>query len=206
MALRTLRTFKLSRAMQLPLAGGASADVARVYHALDALLGEDAGGRGIGALRARDGAGGAGGSARALASAASAFCGFVSSPAAAGGGGGLLVLTGFPCCLELSPPAETDGLSGAAALCGAAARLGRPQPTNMLYSDRYDLFSGQRPAQVPFHAGRPKMRDILGSIRARNAPGARVMLLSCGPEALINEASELCFEFDFIFHSETFEY
>ena len=88
------------------LPSDASPDVARVYHALDALLGEDAGGRGIGALRARDGAGG---SARALACAASAFCGFLSSPAAAGGGGGLLVLTGFPCCLEQSPPAETDG-------------------------------------------------------------------------------------------------
>jgi hypothetical protein len=88
-----------------------------------------------------------------------------------------------------------------------AQSLGRPAPTHMLQSDRYNLFSGLRPSQVPFFAGRPKMRDLFVSLRARyNKPDTRFMLLSCGPEALINEASEFCFEFGFNFHSETFEY
>ena len=99
------------------------ADENSIFSSLDEIFGDDAGGRGIGALRTRVDAPPP---ATTLAAAAAAFTSFLTAPDSAGGNGGLLVLTGFPCCMKETPPAETDGLSGAAALCAAAAKLGRP--------------------------------------------------------------------------------
>jgi hypothetical protein len=81
-----------------------AARYARVCSRLTAIVSEDVGGRGmvhlvcLGALEA-------------------AGLAFASSPAT-------IILTGFPCRLTSSPPTETDGPSGAAALALGAHRLG----------------------------------------------------------------------------------
>lgn len=73
---------------------------------VQAITGRDVGGRGMGALVMPGELERAG-------------CLFAAAPST-------IVLTGFPCRLDFSPPTETDGPSGAAALALGAHRLGAP--------------------------------------------------------------------------------
>ncbi|GFH51853.1 hypothetical protein CTEN210_08329 [Chaetoceros tenuissimus] len=74
---------------------------------IEALIGTDAGGRGMKALIVP----------HDLHRAAKVFCSLPPKSA-------VLVLSGFPCCVDQTPPTETDGPPGAISLCRTALGLG----------------------------------------------------------------------------------
>lgn len=74
---------------------------------IEALIGTDAGGRGMKALIVP----------HDLHRAAKVFCSLPPKSS-------VLVLSGFPCCVDQSPPTETDGPPGAISLCRTALGLG----------------------------------------------------------------------------------
>lgn len=51
--------------------------------------------------------------------------------------------------------------------------------------------------------GRPKLRELFASVRE---PASDVMVMACGPEALILDASDHAFTHGFAFHTEVFHF
>lgn len=55
------------------------------------------------------------------------------------------------------------------------------------------------------HRGRPKIRQILAEVCGHTSP-SQVMVMACGPEPMVDDASEAAFEFGCGFHSEVFAF
>ena len=56
------------------------------------------------------------------------------------------------------------------------------------------------------HRGRPRLDVLMREVSESVSVASDVMVMTCGPEQLVLDASELAFQYGFDFHTEIFNF